>query len=57
MKKDIDKIVDGFIGEDELNNEIKEQKAKTVVADRSIIERIDRIIIAENGKQLLREQY
>lgn len=43
--------------ENDFNQKVKEDKKKFVKSDFTIIERVDKIIIAENGKQLLREQY
>lgn len=59
MDNNKEKALNNFI-EDEINIENQktvEDKKKLVKSDNSIIERIDKIIIAENGKQLLRERY
>lgn len=58
MSTDINSALSNFLKKDEkeANNTVSDKK-KTVKSDRSIIERVDKIIIAENGKQLLREQY
>jgi len=50
------KAIDDFL----LNGKIEEEdndRKKYVKDNNSIIERVDKIIIVENGKQLLREQY
>lgn len=59
MDNNKDKVINDFIA-DEINLEnqkIIENNKKLIKSDNSIIERIDKIIIAENGKQLLRERY
>jgi hypothetical protein len=53
MENNVDNIINDFIGDNEETNE----KKKIVKSDFTIIERVDKIIIAENGKQLLREVY
>ena len=53
MKKNVNKILDDFVDEQNVQND----KKKSVKSDYSIIERVDKIIIEESGKQLLREQY
>jgi len=52
-------ILDQFLGDDAQK---RDKKAKKVIEDKqlkdnSIIERIDKVIISEDGRQLLREQY
>jgi len=56
-------ILDQFLGDDiqkktkktkKNNKKVLEDK---VLRDNSIIERIDKVIISEDGRQLLREQY
>jgi len=55
--KKLKTALDTFIenNSEEVQNE--ESKEKFVKSDFTIIERLDKIIIAENGKQLLREVY
>ena len=50
--------IDDFLsnGDDKLEDKDSSRK-KYVKDNNSIIERVDKIIIVENGKQLLREQY
>lgn len=52
----VNNALDEFISDD---IDVKNNKVvqKVVKSDFTIIERIDKIIIAENGRQLLREQY
>ena len=51
--------LENFLSDDNKNQEKKTEsdKKKVIKSDFSIIERLDKIIISENGKQLLREQY
>lgn len=53
MKNNVEKALSNFIDEPQ----VEETNKKLIRCDHSIVERLDRIIIAENGKQLLREQY
>lgn len=63
MKNKIEKALDDFAyvpkteTEEEFNKKVSEEKRKYIKSDHAIIERIDQIIITENGKQLLRERY
>ena len=57
MKNKIKTTLDKFINVDDIDELQKMENVKIVKEDKSIIERVDRIIIAENGKQLLREVY
>ena len=60
MENKIRKAVDDFISnEDELEFEkkVREDKKKFIKTDNTIIERVDKILIDESGRQLLREQY
>jgi len=64
MKTNKEKAIDDFLmNVDEADsNEIEarpklDDNKKFIKSDNSIIERVDKIIIAENGKQLLREWY
>jgi len=64
MKTNKEKAIDDFLMDvDEADsNEIEarpklDDNKKFIKSDNSIIERVDKIIIAENGKQLLREWY
>jgi hypothetical protein len=59
MKNNVNDVLNNFIGALSVDDEekLKEDKKKVIKSDFTIIERVDKIIIAENGKQLLREQY
>jgi ABC-type bacteriocin/lantibiotic exporter with double-glycine peptidase domain len=48
-------VIDDFI--DELNQINKDNKKVIIPEKTGIIERIDKIIVTEDGRQLLREQY
>lgn len=53
MKKDINKKLDNFLGnEEDLDCEVTNDKKK-VVKDRTIIERAEKIVITEDGRRLL----
>lgn len=60
METNKENALNDFLGD---TNEIEtlsksdENRKRIIKSDNSIVERIDRIIIAENGKQLLREWY
>ena len=54
MKKDKNAVLDDFIGQEEEKTE--EKNVKTVVEnDHSIIERVDKVVITKDGKQLLND--
>ena len=58
MNIEKEKAIDDFLDDEiKIEKNVESDKKKLVKSDNSIIERIDRIIIAENGKQLLRERY
>jgi hypothetical protein len=64
MEKNVSKALDNFIGvSDEEKTETVHLKdtvnAKKVILDEreGLIERVDRIYVTKDGKQLLREQY
>lgn len=60
MEKNIKKAVDNFLSdenEQEFEEKVKTDKKKFVKTDFAILERIDKIVIVESGKQLLREVY
>jgi hypothetical protein len=60
MEKQINGTLDDFLSDEkekEFQEKVKDDKKKFIKTDKSIIERVDKIIIAENGKQLLREVY
>lgn len=60
MKKKAEKALNDFVDlpeEDEVD--VKDQKEKKVVIDEreGLIERVDKIYVTGDGRQLLREQY
>jgi len=63
MENNVEKALDSFVNdtpvkeEDELLTKI--ETAKKVVLDEreGLIERVDKIFVTKDGKQLLREQY
>lgn len=60
MKNKIEKALNDFIEDSELQEKrVKIDNAKKVVLDEreGLIERIDRVLVTKDGKQLLREQY
>jgi hypothetical protein len=60
MENKNESTLNNFLSDDiekEFEEKVKEDKKKYVKSDFTIIERVDKIIIAENGKQLLRERY
>ena len=61
MEKQTEKAIDNFVGLSDEEKEIleKEKNAKKVILDEreGLIERIDRILVTNDGRQLLREQY
>jgi len=58
MNTEKETAINDFLGNEiEPQDKIESDKKKVIKSDNSIIEHIDKIIIAENGKQLLREQY
>ena len=60
MENNLDKTLNDFLEDEnevEINKKIDDDKKKFIKSDLTIIERLDKIIISENGKQLLREQY
>ena len=57
MENKNEKALDNFLTDEE-KKAIKNTKKKIVMKEREgLIERVDPIIVTEDGKQLLREQY
>jgi len=56
MDKNIENALDNFVGNEK---DKKKESAKKVVLDEreGLIERVDKILITKEGKQLLREHY
>ena len=60
MENNVEKALDDFVGlPEELEVKAKSDNAKKVVLDEreGLIERVDKILVTKDGKQLLREQY
>jgi hypothetical protein len=61
MENNVEKALDNFVGlpEEEEVQTKKIENAKKVVLDEreGLIERVDKILVTKDGKQLLREQY
>ena len=58
MKKDDEKALDLFLDEEEdAKNEQKDAKKVIMAEKEGLIERVDKIFVTQDGKQLLREQY
>lgn len=63
MENKLEKAVDDFIDvpeteeEKEFSKKVNEQKKKFIKSDFAIIERVDRIVVTDDGRQLLREVY
>ena len=62
MEDNLKNVLDDFIDnpedkENEFNKKVKEAKKKYIKSDFAIIERIDKQVITEDGRMLLREVY
>lgn len=60
MEKDLEKTLDEFVDvPQEEEDLVKENQAKKVILDEreGLIERVDKVFITKDGKQLLREWY
>jgi hypothetical protein len=59
MEKDVNKALDNFVNDENTTENQKIQQAKKVVLDEreGLIERVDKIHVTRDGRQLLREQY
>jgi len=60
MENNVEKAISNFVDEPELEEvEAKTEEAKKVILDEreGLIERVDKIYVTKDGKQLLREQY
>ena len=56
---DKEKVLNDFIDDDEMSFDEKvcEQKKEILNSKTGLIERVDKIYVTEDGRQLLREQY
>ncbi len=60
MENNVEKAISDFIGEPEVQEvKKKSDKTKKIILDEreGLIERIDRVFVTKDGKQLLREWY
>jgi hypothetical protein len=59
MEKDVEKALTDFVETPEVQETKKIENAKKVVLDEreGLIERVDKILVTKDGKQLLREWY
>jgi len=59
MEKNKENALDQFLGEktNEPNDENENTKKKVLDEREGLIERVDKILVTKDGKQLLREQY
>ena len=58
MEKDkLNKVIDEFNEEDNLQETKKKNEKKVINEREGLIERIDRVLVTNDGRQLLREQY
>ena len=60
MENKLKNVLKNFVNNDELNDDsldINVNNVKKTVGDKSLIERFNKIIVDEKGRQLLREQY
>ena len=60
MENNVEKALDNFVGTPEDQEEAKKiDNAKKVVLDEreGLIERVDKVFVTKDGKQLLRERY
>ena len=55
MKNNKEKALGNFVGEE--SKEEKNQKQEVLHEREGLIERVDKILVTKDGKQLLREQY
>lgn len=53
MEKNVEKAIDNFID----NPENKNKKKVSLRTKEGLIERVDKVYITEDGRQLLREHY
>lgn len=59
MENNVEKALSDFVDEPTNVEETKDDNVKKVILDEreGLIERVDKIYVTKNGKQLLREQY
>jgi hypothetical protein len=59
MENNVEKILNNFVDSTELEEKKSIETSKKVILDEreGLIERVDKIFVTKDGKQLLREQY
>lgn len=59
METNLENKLKNFVGEDEIAEALDKNATPKVILDsrEGLIERVDKIFITKDGKQLLREQY
>ena len=57
MEKNKEQALDQFLGDDKPLETIPDQKKMVIDEREGLIERVDKILVTPDGKQLLREQY
>ena len=60
METKLNDTLDQFLADENdvaFNEKVKTDKKKFIKQNQGLIERVDRIMITEDGRQLLREQY
>lgn len=58
MENNVEKALSDFVAEPEVQEEEDTQAKEVVLNEREgLIERVDKIYVTSDGKQLLREQY
>ncbi len=57
MEKNKEDALDQFLGDEKEVQAVPDQKKKVLDEREGLIERVDKILVTPDGKQLLREQY
>lgn len=58
MENNVEKVLSDFVDEPEVEETKTDQAKKEILDEREgLIERVDKIFVTKDGKQLLREQY
>jgi len=58
MEKKLENQLDEFLYDEELETQTKNQNKGVILNQREgLVERIDKVFVTEDGRQLLREQY
>lgn len=57
MKKSINNVLNDFIDENEMIEDETQTKKKIINSRRDLVEKLDKTLVTEDGRQLLREHY